>query len=164
VGGHADIAQTTACICASSFWLGMHKDIKNYVQHCLLCQQTKHFTSLPSGLLQPLLILHQVWEDISMDFITGLHVSHGYPMIMVVVDRLSNFGHFTPMRVAFTSQSVAYAFITNIVKLYGIPKSIVSNRDKVFINAFWRHLWRAQGTQLAMSSAYHLQTYGQMWF
>ena len=54
VGGHAGIARTTARICASFYWSGMHKDIKKYVQHCLLCQQTKHSTSLPSGLLQPL--------------------------------------------------------------------------------------------------------------
>ena len=93
-------------------------------------------------LLQPLPIPNQVWEDIALDFITGLPPSFGYSIIMVVVDRLSKFGHFIPMKLDFNSRSVAEAFVTNIVKLYGIPKAIVSDGDKAFLSTFWQQLFK----------------------
>ena len=74
-----------------------------------------------------------------MDFITNLPLSHGYSTIMVVIDRLSKFEHFIPLKPGFTNKSVANAFIQDIVKLYGFPKSIVLDRDRVFINSFWTH-------------------------
>lgn len=65
------------------------------------------------------------------------------------------------MKSNYTSQSVAEAFMTNIVKLHGIPKSIVSDRDKVFTSKFWQHLFKLQGTSLPMSTSYDPQTDGQ---
>lgn len=96
-----------------------------------------------------------------MDFIVGLPPSKGYTVILVVVDRLSKYGHFIPLRAAFDAFTVAEAFIQNIVKLHGIPKSIVTDRDKVFTGHFWHRLFKSQGITLAMSSAYHPQTDGQ---
>lgn len=109
----------------------------------------------PAGLLNPLPIPDCIWEDIAMDFITGLPPVRGYSVIIVVVDRLSKYAHLVPLRTAYTSQSVAEAFFHNIVKLYGLPRTIVSDRDKAFTSAFWRHLTCLQGIQLKMSSAYH---------
>jgi hypothetical protein len=80
---------------------------------------------------------------------------------MVIVDRLTKYAHFIPMKTDYTSKSVAEVFMHNIVKLHGLPKSIVSDRDKVFTSAFWQNLFKLQGTTLAMSSAYHPQTDGQ---
>ena len=96
-----------------------------------------------------------------MDFITTLPSAHGYSVIMVVIDRLSKFAHFVPLKQDFSSITMAEAFIQNIVKLHGFPKIIVSDRDKVFISRFWQQLFKAQGTKLAMSSAYHPETDGQ---
>lgn len=79
----------------------------------------------------------------------------------MVVDRLSKFGHIIPLKSYYNSQVVADTFIHNIVKLYGIPRSIVSDKDKVFISSFWQHLFKAQGTTLVMSSSYHPQSDGQ---
>ena len=71
---------------------------------------------------------------------------------------LSKFAHFIPLKYGFNSQIMVAAFIQNIVKLYGFPKTIVSDRDRVFINNFWKQLFKSQGTTLAMTSAYHPQS------
>lgn len=62
-----------------------------------------------------------------------------------------------PLKTDYSSKVVAEAFMTNIVKLHGLPRSIVSDRDKVFTSAFWQHLFKLQGTTLTMPSAYHPQ-------
>jgi len=115
----------------------MQADIREYVQNCLTCQQTKHATTLPSGLLQPLPIPEQIWEDVAMDFITGLPSSNGHTVIMVVIDRLSKYAHLVSLKADFNSKQVAELFVKNIVKLHGFPKKIVSDRDKVFTSQFW---------------------------
>jgi len=109
----------------------MHKDIANFVKQCLICQQAKSSNSLPSGLLHPLPIPEQIWEDIAMDFITGLPNASGFTVIMVVVDRLSKYVHFAPLKADYTSVQVAELFMKTVVKLHGFSKSIVSYRDKV---------------------------------
>lgn len=96
-----------------------------------------------------------------MDFIVGLPLSKGFTVIFVIIDRLSKFGHFILLKSYFNSTSVAEVFIFSIVKLHGIPKSIVSDRDKTFMSKFWQHLFKVMGTNLAMSTAYHPQTNGQ---
>ena len=63
-----------------------------------------------------------------------------------------------PMKGDYTAKQVAELFFNTVVKLHGMPKSIVSDRDKVFTSIFWQHLFKLQGTTLAMSSAYHPQT------
>jgi hypothetical protein len=80
---------------------------------------------------------------------------------MVVVDRLTKYAHFVALKHPFSAVSVAKEFVANVVRLHGIPNSIVSDRDKVFISAFWRTLFNLQGTKLCMSSSYHPQTDGQ---
>ncbi|PNY14541.1 hypothetical protein L195_g011223 [Trifolium pratense] len=161
IGGHAGITRTMSRITSQFYWPDMNKDIWDYVQKCVICQQAKTVHTSPAGLLQPLPIPSQVWEDIAMDFITGLPLSYSYTTIMVVVDRLTKYAHFIPMRSDYTSKSVAEAFIHNIVKLHGMSKSIVSDRDKVFTSNFWQQLFKLQGTSLTMSSAYHPQSDGQ---
>ncbi|GAU45358.1 hypothetical protein TSUD_239070 [Trifolium subterraneum] len=161
IGGHAGITRTMARIQAQFYWKNMREDITGYIQHCVICQQAKTMNSVPAGLLQPLPIPNQVWEDVAMDFITRLPNSFGFSVIMVVIDRLTKYSHFMAQKTDYTSKSVAEAFMNQIVKLHGIPKSIVSDRDKVFTSSFWQNLFKLQGTSLAMSTAYHPQTDGQ---
>lgn len=82
-------------ISAQFYWPRMRTDIKNFVQHCIVCQQAKTTAMLPAGLLSPLPIPTKVWEDIAMDFITGLPPSNGFTVIMVLVDCLTKYGHFS---------------------------------------------------------------------
>ncbi|WVZ03870.1 hypothetical protein V8G54_024676 [Vigna mungo] len=155
IKGHDGINRTMAMLSSQFYWPSMLKDITYYVQECLICQQAKSATTLPAGLLQPLPIPNQVWKDIAMDFITGLPPSNGYTIIMVVIDRLSKYAYLAPLKADYNSKSVAELFINVVVKLYGFPRTIVSDRDKIFISHFWQHLFKLSGTTLNMSTTYH---------
>ena len=161
VGGHFGFYKTLHRITQSFTWPKMRQHVKEFLQNCEICQQYRTDCMKPSGLLQPLPIPTRMWADISMDFIEGLPVSNGYSIIMVVVDRLTKYGHFIPLKHPFTAATVAKTFVTNVVRLHGIPTSIVSDREEVFLSSFWQTLFRMQGTQLCMSSSYHPQTDGQ---
>ena len=112
-------------------------------------------TSKPGGLLQTLPIPHRPWTDISMDFVDSLPKSHGYEVILVVVDRLTKYVHFVALSYPYTVARVAAVFMRDIFKFHGMPQSIVCDRDVVFTSRFWAELFKLQGTDLAMSSAYH---------
>jgi transposase InsO family protein len=90
-----------------------------------------------------------------------LSVSNGYSVILVVVDIFTKYANFYPLKHPFTANSIAVVFLDNVMKLHGIPKTIESDRDKVFKSAFWKALFSALKVKLQMSSAYHPQTDGQ---
>ncbi|CAJ2678799.1 unnamed protein product [Trifolium pratense] len=160
-GGHSGFYRTYRRIAANVYWIGMKNTIQEFVRACDVCQRQKHLTSSPGGLLQPLPIPDRIWEDLSMDFVTGLPKSKGYEAILVVVDRLSKYVHFVPLKHPYTARTIAEVFVREIVRLHGIPLSIVSDRGPVFVSNFWRELFKLQGTKLRMSTAYHPETDGQ---
>lgn len=160
-GGHIGYHKTLARIKSCFVWPNMQKSVKEFVKNCDVCQRCKTECSLPAGLLQPLPIPEKVWSDVSMDFIEGLPKSKGKSAIMVVVDRLTKYAHFIPLSHPFTAITVAQAFVDHVVRHHGIPTSIVSDRDKVFVSSFWQTLFRLQGTRISMSSSYHPQSDGQ---
>jgi hypothetical protein len=87
-------------------------------------------------LLSALPIPAGAWQDLSMDFIDSLSKCEGYLVILVVVDRFTKYAHFIPLKHPYSAQHVALAFFNTVVKLYGLPKTIVSDRDKIFTSAF----------------------------
>ncbi|GJT91570.1 retrotransposon-related protein [Tanacetum coccineum] len=161
IGGHSGVKVTSHKLCSLFYWKGMRKQVKKFVRECLVCQKCKPDLSAYPGLLQPLPIPNTIWSQIFMDFIEGIPKSQGKDVIMVVVDRLSKYAHFIGLSHPFTAAYIAQVFLDSIYKLHGLPESIVSDRDKVFISAFWKELFKVLKVKLLMSTAYHTQTDGQ---
>ncbi|GJS95902.1 retrotransposon-related protein [Tanacetum coccineum] len=160
-GGHSGVVATTQRLKNWFYWKGMRKTVKQRVSQCDICHRNKADLAAYPGLLQPLPIPHKIWVDISMDFIDGLPMSNGKTVIMVIVDRLSKYAHFIPMSHPYSATQVAQVFLDNVYKLHGLPKTIISDRDKVFTSLFWKSLFKILKVELKMSSAYHPQTDGQ---
>ncbi|KAG8083445.1 hypothetical protein GUJ93_ZPchr0015g6658 [Zizania palustris] len=162
IGGHSRVQVTYQRVRKLFHWSGLKGAVQEFVNQCLVCQQVKHELVKTPGLLQPLSIPQGVWQDLSMDFIEGLPTSEGYNTILVVVDRFSKFAHFLALKHPFTALHVAKLFLDRIVSLYGIPTSLVSDRDRVFTSTFWQLLFKQLSVSLNISTAYHPQTDGQM--
>ncbi|KAM1011997.1 hypothetical protein FF1_047138 [Malus domestica] len=144
------------------WWKGMKREVANYVSQCSICQQVKIEHQKPSGMLQQLAIPEWKWESITMDFITDLPSSNkGHNGVWVVVDRLTKSAHFLPVKMNSPIDYFAKLYIEWIIRLHGIPKTIVSDRDPRFTSRLWEKLQEELGTELNLSTAYHPQTDGQ---
>ena len=99
------------------------------------------------------------WDKLGMDFIMGLpRTRSGYDSIWVVVDRLTKVAHFIPVKTTYTSAKLAKIYMTRIICLHGVPRSIVSDRGIQFTSKFWNQLHETLGTRLEFSTAFHPQT------
>jgi hypothetical protein len=144
------------------WWNGMKHDIAFFIARCDVCQCIKAEHQRPAGLLQPLKISVWKWEEVGMDFITGLPRStRGHNSIWVIVDQLTKVAHFIPVKTNFNGRRLAEIYISRIISLHGVPKYIVSDRGSQFTSHFWKSLHEALGTKLSFSTAYHPQTGGQ---
>ena len=140
----------------------MKRDVAEFVSKCLVCQEVKAERQKPSRLLQPLPIPEWKWEHITMNFVFKLpRTQRRHDGIWVIVDRLTKSAHFLAVKETFSLQRLAELFIREIVRLHGVPVSIVSNRNACFTSKFWRSLQQALGTKLHFSTAFHPQTDGQ---
>ena len=140
----------------------MKKEITEFVYACLVCQKSKIEHQKPSGLMQPLFVLEWMWDIISMDFVGALPKTvKGFDSIWVIVDPLTKSAHFVPIKTGMFVARLTEIYIEQIVRLHGIPFSIVSDRDLRFTSKFWESLQAALGTKLRPSSAYHPHTDGQ---
>src|SRR4051812_8088112 len=144
------------------WWPGIRKYIAYYVACCDICNRVKAEHQKPAGLLQPLQVPQWKWDDICMDFVMGLPRSvRGHDSIWVIVDMLTKASHFIPVRTTFRADRLAELYMSRIISLHGVPKTVTSDRGSVFTSTFWQRLHQALGTVLKLSTAYHPQTDGQ---
>ena len=156
------VMKTLARVRENFVWTSMKQDIHHFVTSCAICQQTKTDHRRSPGLLCPLHILARPWEDLSLDFIVGLRPYHGNSVILVIVDRFSKGLHLGTLPQHHTATRVARFFMEISDKLHEMPKSLVSDRDPLFVSHFWQELFKLSGTKLRMSSVYHPQSDGQI--
>ncbi|KAJ9159761.1 hypothetical protein P3X46_025240, partial [Hevea brasiliensis] len=127
----------------------------------LLEEQVKAEHQVPTGLLHPLPVPEWKWERITMDFIMGLpKTQKSHDAVWVIVDRLTKSDHFLPVRMDYSLDRLARLYIDEIVRLHGVPVSIVSDRDPRFTSRFLGSLQRALGTRLNFSTAFHPRMHG----
>jgi hypothetical protein len=137
VGGHLGFLKTYHRVKKEFFGDGLKTDVQWFVVECLVFQQNKVETIKTPGILQPLSIPSQRWEEVSMDFIIGLPKSKGKSVIMVILDRLAKYTHFCALPHPFKSSTVSTTFMETVQKLHASPNIIVSDIDSIFTGHFW---------------------------
>ncbi|KAG7588690.1 Reverse transcriptase domain [Arabidopsis suecica] len=159
--GHFGVSKTLKVMQDHFHWPHMKRDVERMCERCPTCKQAKA-KSQPHGLYTPLPVPSHPWNDISMDFVVGLpRTRTGKDSIFVVVDRFSKMAHFIPCHKTDDAMHIANLFFKEIVRLHGMPKTIVSDRDTKFLSYFWKTLWSKLGTKLLFSTTCHPQTDGQ---
>ena len=140
----------------------MKRDIVDFIAKCPNCQQVKYEHQRPGGTLQRMPITEWKWERIAMDFVVGLPIKMGkYDSIWVIVDRLTMSAQFILVKVTYNAVKLAKLYISEVLRLHGVPLSIISDRGTQFTSKFWKTLHAELGTRLDLSTAFHPQTDGQ---
>jgi transposase InsO family protein len=159
--GHFGVAKTLAILQGHFYRPHTKRDIERICGRCVTCRQAKSKVQ-PNGLYTPLPNPSEPWIDISMDFVLGLpRTKRGRDSIFVVVDRFSKMANFIPCHKTDDASHVADLFFSEIVRLHGMPRTIVSDRDAKFLSYFWKTLWCKLDIKLLFSTTYHPQTDGQ---
>ena len=128
------------------YWGRMKRHVGDFVQRCLTCQQVKVEHQKPAGLLQPLEVAEWKWKHVTMDFVTHLpRMPRRHDAVWVIVDRLMKSTHFLAVRMTFTLEEFCRLYIRDIVRLHGVPVSIVSDRDPTFTVCFWKIFPKGHG-------------------
>ena len=88
-------------------------------------------------------------------------MQRGHDAVWVIVDRLIKSAHFLPVNMKYSMEKLAQLYMDEIVRLHGVPVSIVSDRDPRFVFRFLQKFQETLGTKLSFSTTYHPQTDGQ---
>ncbi|GKA21926.1 ty3-gypsy retrotransposon protein [Tanacetum coccineum] len=105
--GHGGVKEMLVGLSTLFYWKGMRKTMEEFIKRCLVYQHTKYSTQMS--------------------------LSKGFTVVLVVVDRFLMYAHFAPLPTSFNAHKVAKIFVETIIKLHGIPKTIVSDRDPIFV-------------------------------
>ena len=162
IGEHEGQQKMVKLVTRNFQWPGVMKEVKQYVEGCNSCQRNKNCTEQPVGKLIPNSISEKPWMHILVDSITKLPLAQGYDVILVVVDQLTKIVHFIPTTEKMMAEGLAKLFRNNMQKLYGLPKSIISDRGPQFMAGLMKKLNQILGIKSKISTAFYPQTDGQM--
>lgn len=158
--GHFGYNKTSDYIRRWYWWPTLARDTESFCASCGVCQTTKPSNAPPMGLLHSLPIPTRPWGSIAMDFVGPFPKSGDFDYLWVVICRLTSGVHLIPLQTTIRASGLSWLFIKEIVRLHGLPDSIVSDRDARFTSRWWQEVHRVLGTRLLMSTAFHPQTDG----
>ena len=159
--GHFGSQRTDEYIRRWYWWPYAAKDVREFCATCDACQRSKPSNKLPAGKHHPLPIPTKPWDSIGMDFIGPFPEAKGFNYLWVVICRMTSMVHLIPVHTTMTAVQLSWIYKREIVRLHGLPNSIVSDRDSKFTSKWWRELHRVLGAKLLMSTSFHPQTDGQ---
>jgi hypothetical protein len=165
LAGHFGITRTIELLERKFYWKDLRKDVREYINACAICLESKAKHHRPYGELQPLPIPSRPGEEYSMDLITGLPPAHYKSQevnaLLVIVDRFTKMAFLFPVEDTLTASQLAELFHNEIECKFGAPKGIVSDRGPIFTSKFWGELNYYSKVKLRYSTAFHPQTDGQ---
>lgn len=158
--GHAGRAKTYARLREKVFWRGMAKDVQRFCKYCHVCQVNKSSNQPKPGLLHPLPVPEGKFHTVGIDFIVELPVCEGFNCLVVVIDHLTKYVWAYPCTTALTAAQCADLLYEKLFSIYGLPHTIVSDRDSRFTSSFWEQLMQRLNVKLHRSTAHHPETDG----
>ena len=158
--GHLGPQRTSEYARRWFWWPRMGREIDKFCNSCGTCLMMKTSNRPKPGLLHNMPIPSRPWQSVGMDFVGPFPDCGGYNYLWVVLCRLTSLVHLVPVTVRTTATELAWCYTKDVVRLHGMPESIVSDRDSKFTAKFWRELHHSVGTKLLMSTSFHPQTDG----
>jgi transposase InsO family protein len=164
MGGHFGYAKTLEAIRGLYYWPTLAKSVRDYCDTCDICQRMKAPRHKPYGLLNPLPQPEGPWQDIALDFITGLPHSlyqrRACDMILNVIDRYSREVIHIPTTSDIIASEFAELFEREVIAQHRVPKSIMSDRGTLFTSEWWSTFCHHLVIKRRFSTAFHPQTDG----
>lgn len=160
-GGHLGVAKTYKKINDRYYWPGLTDEVHKYVKSCLNCQLAKK-ENKTRGTLKPLEVSRRAWGSISMDFVSGMHVTeHGHDRVLVVIDRLTKYALFIPCTKTLNSATLLMILARYVFSVFGMPYEIVSDGDILFNSDDYEKTLKSWGITLSKTTVDHPQADGQ---
>eukprot|EP00854_Cymbomonas_tetramitiformis_P013359 gene13359-biopygen13752 len=161
--GHTGRDKTLERVLRRFWWRGAADDVGSWVASCSVCQAVRPRATYPDGLLNPHSIPARSWQDVAVDFVTGLLVSErGNDAFAAFTCKLSKMVHIVPVNFGDSSAAtVARIYFDSVWRLHGAPMKIISDRDPRFQDVFWQELMRLMGVKVARTPPYNPRSDGQ---
>jgi len=154
LAGHPGRAKTFNLLDQGYYWKEMGRDVDRYVQNCHDCQQSQSSWYSTIGVIRPFSVPDKLWGGISMDFVVGLPECEGFDAIWAVVDRLSKMRHIIPCHTTVDALGLAELFLRKVIRLHGLPLTIISDWGLQFASTFWQQVCRWLRIDRRMSTAF----------
>ena len=158
--GHFRTTKTTQHLQCHFHWPSMHPQVEKFIRVYSLCSQSKP-SNWKHRLYKPLPLTSRPWESIWMDFLSGLPTTQNkHDVIWVVVCHFSKMALFIPCTKTSTTVQTTKLYFHHVWPHFGVPSSIISERDSRFLSTFWKTIWVLLGCHLKFSTAFHPQIDG----
>jgi hypothetical protein len=159
--GHFGFDKSYKSLRDAYYWPNMRRDLERaYIPGCPECQTNKSRTTPKAGPLHPLPIPDEHCDSVAIDFIGPLPEDQGFNCIVTMTDRSGSDVQIVPTQTDISAEDFALLFFDKWYCENGCPLEIISDRDKLFVSAFWKALHKLTGVKLKLSTAYHPETDG----